>query len=63
VLAPLDGRYSSMNRPQVDARLGIAQRVGPVTLHGAVTTRSQTYFYRGGSRHGTALIVGISSAL
>jgi hypothetical protein len=63
VLTPLGGTYRSNNRPQLDARIGIAQRVGPVTLHSAVTTRSQAYFYRGGTHHGTALIVGISTAL
>ena len=60
VLAPIGGTYRS-NRPQLDARLGIDQRVGPMTLHGAVTTRSKAYFYRGNTGSGTALILGISA--
>lgn len=62
VLAPIGTRYYAMNRPQWDARLGLAQRLGRVTLHGALTTRTKAYFYRGGSRRGTAFVVGISSA-
>lgn len=61
VLTPI-GAYSG-NRPQLDGRVGIAERLGRITLHGALTTRSKAYFYRGGSRRGTALILGLSTAL
>jgi len=63
VLTPLGGKYRSNNRPQVDARLGVAQQLGRVTLHGAVTTRSRDYLYRAASQHRTGFIVGISTAL
>ena len=62
VLAPVRSNYYSMNRPQFDGRLGLAHRLGRVTLHGAFTTRSKAYFYRGGMRRGTALVAGISTA-
>ena len=63
VLTPIGGKYGSDNRPQLDARVGLAQRLGPVTLHTALSTRSKTYFYRSGSGRSTALIIGLSTAL
>ena len=63
-LVPLDERYVGSSRATWDARLGIAKRVGRVSLHAAVTARG-----KGGELYGAhgyrrmALIVGISSAL
>jgi hypothetical protein len=65
ILAPMGSRgYQNGAHPQWDARLGIAQRVGPLMLHAAVTARgvsSEVYVYRRRSR--AALVLGISSAL
>jgi uncharacterized protein (TIGR02001 family) len=63
VLTPLGGSYRGTSRPQVDARLGLARRLGRLTLHAAVTARSRAYLYQGRARGRTALIVGISTAL
>jgi uncharacterized protein (TIGR02001 family) len=64
VLAPMaNGAYPGERRTQVDGRIGIARRVGPVTLHAAATARSGNAEIYNGRRHDrTALIVGISSA-
>jgi uncharacterized protein (TIGR02001 family) len=63
VLTPLAGSYRGRSRPQLDARLGIAHRLGPVTLHAAVTARSRAYLYPGRPHGRTALVVGVSTAL
>lgn len=63
VLIPIGGSYRSSGRPQADARLGIAHRLGPVTLHAAVTARSRTYLYSGRSHARASLVVGLSTAL
>lgn len=63
VLTPLGGKYRSNNGPQVDGRLGIAQQLGRVTIHAAMTTRSRDHLYRAASQHRTGFIVGISTAL
>jgi hypothetical protein len=48
----------------VDARVGISHRLGPVTLHAAVTSRSGGADIYAGPGHGrTAVIVGISTPL
>ena len=63
-LVPLDERYAGVSRATWDARLGIAKRIGRVSLQAAVTARG-----KGGDLYGAhgyrraALIVGISSAL
>jgi uncharacterized protein (TIGR02001 family) len=62
VLSPLAG-YRGTSRPQLDARLGVAHRLGPVTLHAAVTARSRAYLYPGRPHGSTALVVGVRTAL
>lgn len=61
LLAPLSSdRYLSYSS-SVDGRLGISQRIGPVSLHAALTGRTgsaRSYSLRGHGR--MALIVGIS---
>jgi hypothetical protein len=64
-LVPL-GRnvYEGGYRPQLDGRLGIANRLGPVTLHAALTGRTGSaavYGLRGHRR--AAIVLGISTAL
>jgi hypothetical protein len=65
ILIPMGSRgYQKGAHPQWDARLGIAQRVGPLMLHAAVTARGdspEVYVYRSHGR--AALVLGISSAL
>jgi uncharacterized protein (TIGR02001 family) len=65
VLVPMgSGGYNLYSRPVMDARLGLSQQLGPVTLHAALTTRSGGSEIYSGRGHGrTALVVGISSAL
>jgi uncharacterized protein (TIGR02001 family) len=58
------GAYANGAKPQWDARVGVAQRLGPLTLHAAVTTRGIGPDLYSGRRHGrTALVVGVSTAL
>jgi hypothetical protein len=65
VLAPMGSRgYQGGAHPQWDARVGLSQRLGPVTVHAALTGRGESasfYFYR--RRNRAAFVVGISSAL
>lgn len=63
VLTALSARYGRSGRPHPDARIGIAQRLGWLTLHADVTTRSGDYVYAGRGHSRTALAVGISTAL
>lgn len=63
VLSPIGGNYRGASRPQLDTRVGIAHRLGPVTFHAALTVRSRAYLYLGRPRGHTALILGISTAL
>ena len=64
-LVPLGRRaYQGSFRTQVDARVGLAQRLGPVSLHVAVSGRTGStavYGVRGPRR--VALILGVSSTL
>lgn len=64
-LVPLGGaNYPRAGRAQWDARLGLAQRLGPVTLHAAVTARGKSPDIYAGRRHRrAALVLGISTAL
>ena len=65
LLSPL-GRsaYETHSRPQLDGRLGLAQRFSRFTLHAAITSRSGGLeIYSGKGHSATALIVGISYAL
>lgn len=49
---------------QFDARLGLSQRVGPLTLHAAVTARGRGADLYAGQHHGrTAFVFGLSTAL
>lgn len=61
-LMGLGNRYNAISRPQFDARLGISQRLGPVTIRAAVTARSRDYLYSARSRHPIALVIGASAA-
>ncbi|HKP34802.1 MAG TPA: TorF family putative porin [Sphingomicrobium sp.] len=63
-LVPLDERYARASRATWDARLGIAKRVGRVSLQAAATARGKGGdLYGSSSRRRAAFIVGISSAL
>lgn len=62
-LTAIGSNYRRSGRPQFDARLGVAQRAGPVTLHAAVTTRSKAYFYSGPAHGRTAFVAGLSFPL
>lgn len=63
-LVPVGSRaYAGHLRPEMDLRVGIARKAGPVTLHAAVTGRGGPYAYAGRSHGRIALVVGISSAL
>jgi hypothetical protein len=65
VLAPMGSRgYQRGAHPQWDARVGLSQRLGPVTLHAALTARGDAAgVYVNRRRNRAALVVGISSAL
>ena len=63
-LVPLDEHYVGRSRATWDARLGIAKRVGRVSLQAAVTARGKGGNLYGARNHRrAALIVGISSPL
>jgi hypothetical protein len=60
-LFPLGGGYS---RARWDARAGVTQRIGRISLHAAVTARAKSAnSYVARYHHPTAFILGISSAL
>jgi uncharacterized protein (TIGR02001 family) len=65
LLVPFGGSsYEGHLRTQLDVRLGIAQRAGPLTFHAAVSGRTGSdaiYGRRGHNR--IALVLGISAAL
>ena len=65
VLLPLGSYGSSGSIHGIwDARLGLAQRVGRVSLHGAVTARGRnTVVYGNWGRSRVAVILGISTSL
>ena len=65
ILVPLEGRgYRGAALPEWDARLGLARRLGPISLHVAATARGSSADVYAGRRHGrTALILGVSTAL
>lgn len=64
ILVPVgSGAYSDHLRPEFDARVGIARKTGPVTLHAAATARGGPYAYAGRSHGPIALVLGISGAL
>ena len=64
LLVPLrQSSYPGSYVSQLDARLGIVHRLGPIALHAALTTHSGSSAIYGGRGHGrTALVIGISSA-
>lgn len=64
-LIPLgEGAYKGAARSQWDARVGLAQRLGPVALHAAFTARGKSPDISAARRHGrTAVVLGISAAL
>jgi hypothetical protein len=58
------GAYSSSSRVQWDARIGLTQRLGPLSLHAALTSRAKgPDIYAGRRHHRTALVLGVSTAL
>ena len=58
-----EGAYKGAGRGQWDARVGLAQRAGPVTLHAALTARGQSNDIYAAHRHGRiAAVLGISAA-
>lgn len=63
VLTSIGGAYRRSGRAEFDARLGVAQRAGPLTLHAALTTRSRANSYQGATHGRTAVVVGLSLAL
>lgn len=64
-LVPLGRRaYQGSYETQLDARVGIAHRLGPVSLHAAVTGRTGSTGAYGIRSHGrVALVVGVSTTL
>jgi len=64
VLFPIGGAaYKGAAGAQWDGRIGLAQRVGPVTLHAALTARGKSSDVYVTRRHGrTAAVLGISTA-
>jgi len=61
ILFPLGGSYSHAHW---DARAGLSQRIGSISLHVSVTARAKApNAYVARDHHSTAIIVGISSAL
>lgn len=65
LLTPLGrGAYEAKLDNQLDARLGLAQRAGPVTFHASVSGRngSEEIYGRHG-RHRVALVLGVSTVL
>jgi uncharacterized protein (TIGR02001 family) len=64
-LIPLGkGGYKGAARAQWDARVGVAQRLGPVLLHAALTGRGKSSRTYVNQVHGRAAIVlGVSTAL
>ena len=65
LLVPLGhSAYEGHLEAQVDARVGLAQRAGPLTFHVAVTGRSGSDAVYGGRGHGhVAITVGVSAPL
>lgn len=64
VLVHLGGGYQDRSRGQLDVRVGIARRIGPITLHAAVSARGPGPDIYAGRQHSRAgLVLGISSAL
>jgi hypothetical protein len=64
VLVPVGSRaYADHLRPEMDLRVGIARKTGPVTLRATLTGRGGPYAYAGRSHGRVALVVGISGAL
>lgn len=63
VLTGMSNQYRGIGHPQLDARAGIAQRIGPVSLHAALTAQGRNYLYSGHSHHPVAFVIGASTAL
>lgn len=62
-LSGLGSHYRGIGRPQFDARLGVDHRLGPVSLHAALTAHGQHYLYSGPTGRHLALVVGVSTGL
>ena len=65
LLVPLGkGAYEARLDSQVDARVGLAQRAGPVTFHAAVSGRTGSgEIYGGHGHHRVAVVLGVSTVL
>ena len=65
LLTPLGrGAYEAKLDSQLDARVGVAQRAGPVTLHASVSGRSGSdEIYGSHGHHRVALVLGVSTVL
>jgi uncharacterized protein (TIGR02001 family) len=62
LLVPLGGPFYS--KPVYDARFGLNQRIGPLSLHAAFTSRGASRaIYRGHHSSRNALVLGVSYAL
>ena len=58
------GAYKGSSRAQWDARVGLTRRLGPISLHAALTARAKgPDIYAGRNHRRTALVVGVSTAL
>lgn len=58
------GAYTGATRATWDARLGLVQRIGRVSLHGAFTARGKSPDIYAARRHGrAAFVIGLSTAL
>jgi hypothetical protein len=58
------GAYRGSSQLQWDARIGLTQRLGPISLRAALTTRGNgPDIYAGRDHRRTALVVGISTTL
>jgi len=65
LLVPLGkGAYGARLDSQLDARVGLAQRAGPVTFHAAVSCQSGSdEIYGAHGHHRVALVLGVSTSL
>ncbi|GAC1507211.1 MAG: hypothetical protein NVS1B6_14930 [Steroidobacteraceae bacterium] len=63
LLTGLGGTYARAGRSELDAQLGVNQRIGPVVFHAALSARSRHYRYKGPANRHAALVIGISTAL
>lgn len=64
ILVPVGPTYESDSRSQLDGRIGLAERLGRLTLHAAITGQNGGLEIYSGEKHSrAALVVGVSYAL